>query len=393
MSLPVLLNVQSVSPPLTGIGFYTRHLVEGLYRQPERIALRCFRDVGLVDAPVPDSDGGLPRPPPEPLDKAIVPPALRAHVARIPAVRRIYHRWRRRNAWRDIHAIKDGLYHEPNNVLERIDLPSVVTVHDLSTIHYPEHHPEDRIRYFRRRWPVTVERARHIIAVSEFTRRDVIETLDVPPERVTAIPNGVSKAFAPHPVEEVAPTLLRYALMPGRYVLSVGTVEPRKNLRTLLAAYRAMPTALRRRYPLVLAGSLGWGDDEFAQHLHELAHRGEIRLLGYVPDHDLPLLYAGAAAFGYLSIYEGFGLPVLEALASGIPTLTSQGTVMEEVAGEAAALVPALDSDAAAEALRRLLEDEQLRARLAAAGPRRASAFSWDRMLAETVAVYERAAG
>ncbi len=384
-----MINAQSVTPPLTGVGHYTSRLISGLARR-EDLHLRCFRDVGLIDPPLPDRDGILPKPPPEPMLERQLPRAIRAQISRLPAARGLYRRWRRRTAWRSVSSITDGLYHEPNNVLERLDLPAVVTIHDLSTVHYPETHPADRIRFFERRWPLTIERAAQIITVSEFTRRDVIESLSADPAKVTAIHNGVSADFRPYPVDELWPCLARHGLRPGSYLLSVGTVEPRKNLRSLVSAYRRLPGNLRRRFPLVLAGPQGWGDHDFAATLNDLNRNGEIRLLGYVAQNDLPLLYAGAAGFAYLSIYEGFGLPVLEAMASGVPVLTSIDTVMAEVAEDAALYAPPKDIDAITEALRKLVEDDQLRNRSRAAGPKRAAAFSWEVMVDKTIDVYRR---
>jgi len=185
-------------------------------------------------------------------------------------------------------------------------------------------------------------------------------------------------------------TLARFGLVPGEYVLSVGTLEPRKNLPALFAAHAGLPEALRQRFPLVVAGMRGWHQAEALNASSAAMARGELRLLGYVPDAAVPDLYAGAAAFAYPSRYEGFGLPPLEAMASGVPVITSNRTSLPEVVGSAGLMVDPDDVDGLREGLRRLLEDRVFAATLGEAGRLRSRSFSWERCARETQAVYAK---
>jgi alpha-1,3-rhamnosyl/mannosyltransferase len=269
----------------------------------------------------------------------------------------------------------------------------VATIHDLSHIHYPDFHPRERVRFMERQLPRTLARANRLLTDSEFVRQELVALLGVSPERVTAIPLGVDVCFKPRGAEETGPVVGGYGLAPDRYVLAVATLEPRKNLAGLLRAFSRLPEKLRRRYPLALAGGRGWRCGSLESMMHALESAGEVRRLGYVPAGDLPLLYAGATAFAYPSFYEGFGLPPLEAMASGVPVLSSCGSSMSEVVGEAGILVDPHDDEAMVRELARLLEDAELRRNLARKGLDRAAMFSWKNCVLDTVDVYRQVLG
>ena len=192
-------------------------------------------------------------------------------------------------------------------------------------------------------------------------------------------------------VQDTHTVLARHGLTHGKYVLSVGTLEPRKNLIGTLEAFARLPAAMRAGYPLALVGMVGWRMELLAPRLRQLSAGGTARTLGYVADGDLPYLYAGAGAFIYPSVYEGFGLPVLEALAAGVPVVTSNRASLKEVAGTAAAALEPDDFGGLSEALRKALEQE---ADDAAGRARRiawARSFTWERCAEQTLAVYKRA--
>jgi glycosyltransferase involved in cell wall biosynthesis len=247
--------------------------------------------------------------------------------------------------------------------LRRTRVPTVVTVHDLAVLRYPEVFPRWSRSYGRFAVPRAVRAAARVIAVSEFTKREVIDLLGLPEERIRVVPNAVADVFAPQ--GEAAS---------GDYVLAVGTLEPRKNL------VRAAEAARRAQVELRVAGEKGWGGVDVSDG---------VRWLGFVPDDELARLYRGAQCVLYTSLYEGFGIPVLEALACGAPVVTSAGTAMEEVADGAAVLVDPMDAEAIAvgisEAIRR--RDE-----LGQRGILRARAYSWDAAAEATVAVYREVA-
>lgn len=255
--------------------------------------------------------------------------------------------------------------------------PLVVTVHDLGFRHRPEHYTRHGVRFFERALELTRRRAALVLCPSDATRRECAEA-GIPEDRLRVVPWGVSTV--PVTPEDVAAVRARHAI-PGRYVLWVGTIEPRKNLPTLLAALRRLPEDVT----LVLAGPAGWHEDLTA-HRQGIEHR--VRPTGFVSGAELAALYAGASVFCYPSLLEGFGMPVLEAMAQGAPVVTSSGTSTEEVAGDAGLVVPPTDGDALADALLQVLDDAVLADRLRAAGLARAATYTWERTARETVAAY-----
>src|SRR5438093_2914053 len=245
----------------------------------------------------------------------------------------------------------------------RSRLPLVVTVHDLAVLRHPEAFNRWTRAYSPRVVPRVLRAARRVIAVSQFTRRERVELLGVPDEKIRVVPNAVSDEFTREGPAEG-----------GDYVLAVGTLEPRKNLDRLVEAVRRTDRELR------VVGARGWGGVEV---------RGNgVRWLGEVDDVQLARLYRGATCVAYPSLYEGFGIPVLEAMACGVPVVTARGTAMEEVADGAAVLVDAHDPAEIAAGLAQAVAD---RAQLVAKGLERARLFRWDAVAAATVGVYREA--
>ena len=265
----------------------------------------------------------------------------------------------------------------------------VVTVHDLSALRHPEWHPSRRALLHRLAFRRTIEAVDHVIAVTEAVRAEVIADLGVPPERVTAILHGATPGFLPRKPAELKPILDRCGLASGEYLLWAGAIEPRKNLIRLVEAVAALQARRRGTPPLVLAGPSGWRNREIRRRMD--AARPSVRYLGYVSSEDMAALMAGCAAFVFPSLYEGFGLPVLEAMACGVPVITSRGGALEEVAGDAAILVDPLDPEAIAAGIETVLDDAALRESLVKKGLARAAQFSWERTATETLRVYERA--
>lgn len=283
------------------------------------------------------------------------------------------------------------LYHEPAFMAYRFRGPAVVTIHDISWVRHPETHPAERVREMNRVMPGVVRHARHIVVDSDFVRDEVIGHYGVAPERVTTVLLGVSPEFRLLDAAACIPVLSRFGVKQGEYILAVGTLEPRKNLATAIAAYTRLPPAFRRRYPLVVVGMNGWGMEGLAGNLKEMIARGEVRLAGYVPQQDLPALYAGARVLVYPSLYEGFGLPPLEAMACGTPVIASRRASLPEVVGDAGLLVEPLDDQAIAQHMQSLAEDDALHARFAEAGRLRARQFTWRKFALDMLAVYRTA--
>ncbi len=268
--------------------------------------------------------------------------------------------------------------------------PTVVTVYDLSFLTAPERFRVPNRLYLSNLTRLSARRARRVVAISESTRADVVRLLGIEPERVDVVQPSLEEIFRPAEPSELS-AFVRRKDLPRRFVLYVGTLEPRKNLGTLIGAF----TRLHQEDPglkLVLAGGKGWGYDAIFAQVREAGLNGEVVFPGFVPAEELPLWYGSAAVFAYPSLYEGFGLPVLEALACGAPVVTSACSSLPEAAGDAALLVDATDAGALALALERLLADESLRAGLRERGLAHAARFTARRMGSEMVRVYERAA-
>jgi glycosyltransferase involved in cell wall biosynthesis len=273
--------------------------------------------------------------------------------------------------------------------------PVVATIHDLSFEHLPETFTRRSRVQLRLTVRATARRAAHLIAPSEFTRRDILKTYGVAPERVTTIP----LAAAPHfrPIEDAAVlrrVAERYGIK-GEYVLAVGSIQPRKNLARLIEAYALLRRARGRgKLPqLALVGKKAWlyGDTLRAIETHDLAD--SVILTGYVSEADLPVLYSGALCFAYPSIFEGFGLPPLEAMRCGAPVLTGDRSSLPEVVGDAALTVNPFDTQALSSALARLIDDAGLRAEIRARGLARARLFDWRETARMTSQVYRKATG
>jgi alpha-1,3-rhamnosyl/mannosyltransferase len=284
------------------------------------------------------------------------------------------------------------LYHEPNYITLPSDVPTVVTLHDLSVLLHPEWHPADRVAHFERHFQDTLRRSSHVITVSDFTRREVIEELGVPAERVTRVYNGIRPNLAPMPRPEVEAALRRLEL-PEQYLLHVGTIEPRKNLMTLLRAYCGLPPALRERCPLLLVGGWGWNVQELRDYWQAEARFRGVLHLGYVEDEDLAAIYNGARALFCPSLYEGFGLPPVEMLACGGAVVCSTAAALVETAGARAHLVEPEDGDGWRAALRRAAEDDDWCEGLRVGAVEAARPFTWERCAAETWAVYRQVHG
>ncbi len=377
----VVLAIDAINPVLTGIGRYTWELATRLpaLLEPEVGLHYIARHQWVRD-----------------------PAALRVAAPMRQAVRRSLVRMRIAAAayavlWpilmrQRLRSVPDSLYHGTNFYVPPGTDRAVATFHDLSIYRHPECHPAARVDFMRRAIPQTLRRTDFLITVSEFTRREVIDFFGWPADQVQAIPLGVDPAFRPRVADDTLPVLAGLGLVHDGYVLCTATIEPRKNIARLLQAYALLPAVLRHRYPLVLAGGDGWNDESLQLQIQRAVGEGWLRRLGYVDEQALPALMAGARCFAFPSIYEGFGLPVLEAMASGVAVVTANAASLPEVALDCARLVDPYDVDAIRAALYEALEDHRWRAEAASRGLQRAAAFSWERTAADTAAVYRRVA-
>lgn len=386
--MPIYIDVSAAVHNRAGLGRYAESLAHALVRQqPGRFALfyngagRTFRVAGLEG----------------PILNDIERPIL-SYVEGLPwqSVRLGYKPWRMA-VWLGQLAgigfdrlLPDAeLYHATEHLLMPLyDVPAALTVHDLIFKLFPQHHKRLNRWFLNAAMPLFVRHADAIIAISESTKQDLIQYYGTPAEKITVVYEAAASHFqpaSPHTVNQVR----REYDLPERFLLTVGTIEPRKNLRRLLEAL----SHLRQDDPnlhLVVVGTRGWLYEDFFRRIEELGLEDAVYLPGYVLDADLPAIYSAATVLVMASVYEGFGLPVLEAMACGTPVVSSNASSLPEIGGEAARYFDPRSVDEMTDTLRQVLADEELRAAMREAGLIQAAKFSWKRAACETMAVYEQ---
>ncbi|WP_426693461.1 glycosyltransferase family 1 protein [Sphingomonas sediminicola] len=366
LSIRLGLSVEAVEPELTGIGRYSLELARRLPRHSSIRSLTLFRGLETL------SDVET--------------------LTRMELRRRRGHRLVSQVS-RALARHRINLFHGPNYFLPDWAEQGVVTVHDLSVFRFPELHPTERVSAFERGLRASIDRASHLITDCETIRREVIDFTGFSPDHVTAIPLGVSSNFQLVPAEVRQAVLARHGLPAGGYGLTLSSFEPRKRIASLLRAWRLLPRPVRDRIPLAIAGASGWKNETLHDEIREGTREGWVIPLGFVPDEDLPALYSGSTLFVFPSIYEGFGLPPLEAMASGVPTMVASSSCLEEVTKGAAMLCQPDDIDAFADDIARALEDEPWRQRAISAGIQVVKDYTWERCVDETVGVYQQVMG
>lgn len=380
--MKILVNATPLLQPWTGIGQYIHNLFTAMQRL-EAAELYMAYGLKVVPGYTHAPEAGVAQAPWLRELALKVLPNPRALKRRLDA---LAFRYKTR------HGLRGAIYHEPNYLPIEFDGPLVLTVCDMSCFDHPETHPKERVRLMHEGMPPALARADHIITISQDAKLAMQRWFGIPDEKITVTYLAANSAFRPIDTADLVDPLASFGLTHKRYVLTVGTLEPRKNLSTLFAAFAKLPKALRQRFPLVVVGMKGWKYDDLMGEAQALADDGELHFLGYVNDAQMPSIYAGAAAFCYPSRYEGFGLPALEAMASGVPVLTSNATSLPEVVGDAGLMVDPDDVGGMCDSLALLLEDEATSQRMAELGVARAQTFSWDRCAQETLGVYQHVA-
>jgi glycosyltransferase involved in cell wall biosynthesis len=357
----------TLRPCRTGVGYYTEHLLR-------HAADQCGDDeISVISNTTVETTMPL-------------PPHVQTHVR---------HSWMPRLVWmqmeapRTLRRIHADVVHFTNGMVPLASpVPTVVTIHDMSLTMFPRFHPVRRVVLNRPFVNVASRRADAIITVSEAARRDIVRLYGIEPTRVHVVHEAAAPSFRLiQDPSELRRVRERYRLA-DRFILYVGTIEPRKNLPTLLEAFARRRIAGDLPHQLVCAGPYGWLSDDVEQQIDRLRIRDAVRFTGYVPFDDLPAIYNLAEMFVFPSVYEGFGLPVIEAMACGVPVLTGHVEALTEVAGDAAERVDARDVDALGDAIVALAGSRDRREELTRLGLQRAATFSWARAAAETLNVY-----
>lgn len=361
-----------------GIGRYTRELIHALVAVDPNNRYRFFSAKAPASLPVP-------QPLPEAENVSYRPAPLDE--------RWLYRLWYRLRLPLPVQWVTGplDLFHSPDFVLPPINgrIPTLLTVHDLSFVHYPHVFPERLVSYLNQVVPWSIGRATHILADSEATRQDLLEIWQVPDDKVTVLYSGVHERFQPvADVGMVTAVRQKYRLQNFPYILSVGTLQPRKNYQMLVRAFA--PLADKLPHHLVISGGKGWLYDEMLAEVARQGLTGRVHFIGFVDDADLPTLYSAADLFVFPSLYEGFGLPLLEAMGCGTAVLTSNSSSLPEVAGTAAQQLPPQDQSAWTSAMEQLLTNNALRAQLVQAGQAQARLFSWQKAAEQLLAIYQQ---
>jgi len=363
----------TLRPGRTGVGYYTEHLLQHLAR------LAAQEDIELVVVSNRPVDTSVP-----------LPSQVQVVVSSWRAPRLV---WMQTLAPRLLKQLRPDVVHFTNGMVPIVSrIPTVVTIHDMSLTLHPKYHPPRRVLLNRPLVDLAARRANAIITVSQSAKRDITRLYGLPSEGVHVIHEAAAPWFNRiTDRSELERVRKRYQLA-ERFILYVGTIEPRKNLPKLIEGFARRHKSGDLPHQLVCAGPYGWLSGDIEERIDRLEISGAIRFTGYVPIEDLPGLYNLAEMFVFPSVYEGFGLPVVEAMACGTPVITGHVPALEEVGGSAVERVEHLDADSLGEAMVTLARDGERRRRLAAIGLERARMFSWDRAARETLEVYRLAA-
>lgn len=331
--MQVIFSTDSIQFPLTGIGRYAYELAKCLQKN-SKISELLFLNGNYLSRQIPSVK-----------EKTSAIYALRRLVQKSCFASQLYQVTAKFLKTHTIKKYPNAIYHSPNFYLPPNLNRCVATFHDLSVFTSPEYHPKERIRFMQKELLLTIKRADMLITDSEFTRLELAEYFNLPLRQVHAAKLGRSDDFYPREAEELNPLLAPFGLKANHYSLFIGSIEPRKNIATLLDAYERLPLALRLAIPLVISGFKGWSSAELHQRFERAKNAGWLHYLGYTQSAILPCLFAGARSFLFPSLYEGFGLPVLEAMASGTPVVCSNTSSLPEVAGDCALMCAPKDID------------------------------------------------
>lgn len=376
--MKVIFGTDPIKYPLTGIGRYTYELARELQGNNEISDLlflqgrRISRDLSSIN---------VKSSPTSKVKTFVKNSVVASELYRLSAP------WLKSLALRSYDSF---IYHSPNFYLPPRVPNAVATFHDLSIFTWPQCHPENRVRYMQKELLLTLKRAKVLITDSEFNRKELAEYFDYPIEKIVSAPLASSGDFYPREYASLQSLMGRLNLIAGQYTLFTGTIEPRKNIATLLDAYERIPLKMRTQYPLVICGFSGWNSDVLHRRFELAAQQGWLLYLGYLSSEELPLLFSGAKTFLFPSLYEGFGLPVLEAMASGVPVVCSNAASLPEVLGESGLMCDALDVEGLTTAIIKSLEDENWRSRSIELGLSRAKTFSWAKCAQETIKAYKQ---
>jgi len=374
--MKIALNGSLLLSPLTGVGQYVHELANGLIVKDE-VDLNIFYGYNwsktIRQSPIPKINKY----------KNIVSNLL-------PNPRIFSRKIKQFNFNKGIKKIKPDLYHETSTIAYDYKGKTILTVHDLSWIRFPDFHPADRVSLLNKYFERGLVNANKIITDSEYIKSELVSLFGVNSEKIESIPLAVNNNFHPKTNELTSKTLDQYSLKYKSFLLAIGTLEPRKNIELAIDAFMQLPASVRRLNPLVLIGIKGWHTTNLERVISPLIASGEIRQLGYVSRQDLIDITASAKMLIYPSIYEGFGLPPLEAMACGVPVIGSNVSSIPEVVSNAGILIDPHNSVLLKDAILRLLEDKEIYEKLSGLGISRSREFTWESCVNKTFNLYKQ---
>lgn len=380
----IILSTESVKYPLTGIGRYTLELSKSLLAMlPQELFYCCdghhVRNVSSWLESINNNEFG----------GSVVYSKIKSLAKKSKLINELYFYLMQNRLSVALSCYEDSLYHSTNFVCPNFAGYKVVTLHDMSAYLWPDCQETHRVSILRKQCEDSIKRADAIITVSHSSQREISQLFGYPMNKIFVTHLACSSGFKPRLDEEIKGCLNIFGLHHKRYSLFVGTIEPRKNLDTLIRAYEALPTNLLQTFPLVVVGYRGWKSEKTHHKLKKAQDEGWLKYLSYVSEIELQKLYSGARLFCFPSLYEGFGMPVLEAMASGVPVLASNSSSLPEVIDVAGRLLPTNDVNSWEQAIQEVLEDDVLAKNMSEKGILRAKAFSWGSCANSTIRAYK----
>jgi len=369
--MKIAIDLTQIPKQLTGVGFYMENLIKGLADIDHENRYYLFiKNESMPAFKVPNSNF-----------KYIIVP-------KYPYIIRVL--WEQIILPFRLLFERVQLLHSPHYTIPWLGwwFKRAVTFPDLTFFLFPEMHLSWKVNYFQNMMKISARVADKIISISYSTTRDMIDKLSIPPHKIATTQLAVSSKYkADIDKQKGKEVAVKYQL-PSEYILFIGTIEPRKNILGLIKAYLLLPNLIRDKHKLVIVGKKGWHYDELFDFLSKIRNKEDIILLGYVSEEDLPYIYNYASLFVYPSFYEGFGIPVLEAMKSGVPVISSNVSSMPEVLGDAGILINPNEPEEIKSAMEKALNDKSLSDKMRQEGIKQAQKFSWQRCAEETLAVY-----
>lgn len=376
--LEVVFSTDCIKYPLTGIGRYAFELAKQLQQREDKLSVTFLHGTRIRDSLAVASESS----------QSVQ--SLKRELQKSKTVSEVYRLVFPHLKSRALKKFKEYIYHSPNYYLPPRVENCVATFHDLSVFHWPQFHPAGRVHLMQKELRNTVKRASILITDSYYTKNELMEFFSLDEKKISVAPLACNHQFHSRTQEDVQAVLGKYHLKWRRFFLYTGTIEPRKNILTLLRAYDRLSLQEKNNFPLVISGYKGWENEELFRLFDKGEREGWLKYLGFVPGNDLPMLFSAANSFLFPSIYEGFGLPVLEAMSSGTPVICSNATSLPEVVGDAALMHEPEDIELLTHYLKMIIDDEELKQKMIQAGLSQAQNYSWSFCADKTIEAYDQ---